>query len=65
MTEPNKTHHERVLHHLHRATKHLAKQTEASQAATAAHLIAHPVVPPAATTTDGPTSPEDNNVSHA
>jgi hypothetical protein len=60
MTDTPKTRHERMKHHLRNATKHLAEQARLAQEGAAAHLVANPVVPPAATTTDGPTSEESS-----
>jgi hypothetical protein len=49
MTQPDRTHHERVLHHLDRATAALEAHSKEVIAATQHHLDHNPVTPPART----------------
>jgi len=45
MTEPEKTRHEKMRHHLRTATKHFAENAQSAQAAAQSHLDANPVKP--------------------
>lgn len=45
MTEPSRTHHERVVDHLKAATKHLDEHRKKVEASLESHLAKNPVVP--------------------